>query len=47
METTPKAIGRYIDRLGGSDGLAVAYEAGPVAFDAAAVAERGSALPAT
>jgi hypothetical protein len=29
IESTEKAIRRFIDRLGGPDGLAVAYEAGP------------------
>ncbi|MCA1679455.1 MAG: IS110 family transposase [Actinobacteria bacterium] len=29
IETTERAIRRFIDRLGGPDGLAVAYEAGP------------------
>lgn len=33
IETTAKAIGRFIDRLGGPEGLAVAYEAGPGGFD--------------
>jgi transposase len=33
IETTEKAIRRFIDRLGGSAGLAVAYEAGPGGFD--------------
>ena len=33
VETTEKAIGRFIDRLGGAEGLAVAYEAGPGGFD--------------
>lgn len=33
IETTEKAIRRFIDRLGGPDGLAVAYEAGPGGFD--------------
>jgi transposase len=33
IETTEKAIRRLIDRLGGPDGLAVAYEAGPGGFD--------------
>jgi transposase len=33
IETTEKAIGRFIDRLGGPTGLAVAYEAGPGGFD--------------
>lgn len=33
VETTEKAIRRLIGRLGGPDGLAVAYEAGPGGFD--------------
>src|SRR5512139_3706111 len=33
IETTEKAIRRFIERLGGPDGLAVAYEAGPGGFD--------------
>ena len=33
VETTGKAIRRLIGRLGGPDGLAVAYEAGPGGFD--------------
>jgi len=33
IETTPKAIRRFIDRLGGPGGLAVAYEAGPGGFE--------------
>ncbi len=28
LETTERAIGRFIERLGGPDGLAVCYEAG-------------------
>lgn len=32
IETTAKAIGRFIDRLGGPEGLAVCYEAGPGGF---------------
>jgi transposase len=32
IETTPKAIRRFIAKIGGSDGLAVAYEAGPGGF---------------
>jgi transposase len=32
IETTEKAIRRFIDRLGGSSGLAVCYEAGPGGF---------------
>lgn len=33
IETTEKAIRRFIGRLGGPDGLAVAYEAGPGGFE--------------
>ena len=33
IENTERAIGRFIDRLGGPDGLAVSYEAGPCGFD--------------
>lgn len=33
IETTERAIGRFIDRLGGPEGLAVCYEAGPGGFD--------------
>lgn len=33
IETTEKAIRRFVDRLGGPHGLAVAYEAGPGGFD--------------
>lgn len=33
IETTRAAIRRFIDRLGGPDGLAVCYEAGPGGFD--------------
>jgi transposase len=33
IETTEKAIRRFIDRLGGPQGLAVCYEAGPGGFD--------------
>jgi transposase len=32
IETTEKAIRRFIDRLGGREGLAVCYEAGPGGF---------------
>jgi transposase len=32
IETTEKAIRRFIDRLGGPEGLAVCYEAGPGGF---------------
>jgi len=32
IETTEKAIRRFVERLGGPDGLAVAYEAGPGGF---------------
>jgi transposase len=33
IETTEKAIRRFIERLGGPEGLAVCYEAGPGGFD--------------
>ncbi len=33
IENTERAIRRFIDRLGGPDGLAVSYEAGPCGFD--------------
>jgi transposase len=33
IETTEKAVRRFIDRLGGPVGLAVCYEAGPGGFD--------------
>jgi transposase len=33
IETTERAIGRLIDRLGGPQGLAVCYEAGPGGFN--------------
>jgi transposase len=33
IETTRAAIRRFIDRLGGAEGLAVCYEAGPGGFD--------------
>lgn len=33
IETTRAAIRRFIDRLGGPEGLAVSYEAGPGGFD--------------
>jgi transposase len=32
IENTPRAIRRLIDRLGGREGLAVCYEAGPVGW---------------
>ncbi len=32
IETTERAIRRFIDRLGGPEGLAVCYEAGPGGF---------------
>jgi transposase len=32
IENTERAIGRLIDRLGGSEGLSVAYEAGPCGY---------------
>jgi len=33
IENTERAIRRFIDRVGGPDGLAVSYEAGPCGFD--------------
>jgi transposase len=33
IETTRAAIRRFVDRLGGPEGLAVCYEAGPCGFD--------------
>lgn len=33
IETTERAIRRFVDRLGGPDGLAVCYEAGPGGFE--------------
>ena len=33
VETTERAIRRFVDRLGGPAGLAVCYEAGPCGFD--------------
>lgn len=33
VETTERAIRRFIEKLGGPDGLAVCYEAGPGGFD--------------
>jgi transposase len=33
IETTPTAIRRFIERLGGPEGLAVCYEAGPGGYD--------------
>jgi transposase len=33
IETTERAIRRFVDRLGGPEGLAVCYEAGPGGFD--------------
>jgi len=33
IETTERAIRRFIDRLGGPEGVAVCYEAGPGGFD--------------
>jgi hypothetical protein len=32
IENTERAIGRLIDRLGGPEGLTVAYEAGPCGY---------------
>ena len=33
IETIRAAVRRFVDRLGGPDGLAVCYEAGPGGFD--------------
>ncbi|MDQ3741780.1 MAG: IS110 family transposase [Actinomycetota bacterium] len=33
IENTERAIRRFVDRVGGPDGLAVSYEAGPCGFD--------------
>ncbi len=33
LENTERAVRRFVDRLGGSDGLAIAYEAGPCGYD--------------
>ena len=33
LENTARAVRRFVDRLGGPDGLAVAYEAGPCGYD--------------
>ena len=33
IETTERAIRRFVERLGGAEGLAVCYEAGPCGFD--------------
>jgi transposase len=33
VESTPAAIRRFVERLGGSEGLAVCYEAGPSGYD--------------
>ena len=33
LENTERAVRRFVDRLGGPDGLAVAYEAGPCGYD--------------
>jgi hypothetical protein len=38
IENTERAIRRLIERLGGPEGLAVAYEAGPCGYDLAQVA---------
>lgn len=40
IETTERAIGRFIDRVGGPVGLAVCYEAGPGGFDLLRLLER-------
>jgi transposase len=33
LENTERAVRRFVDRVGGADGLAVAYEAGPCGYD--------------
>lgn len=33
LENTERAVRRFVDRLGGPEGLAVAYEAGPCGYD--------------
>src|SRR3989442_13860203 len=33
VENTERAIRRFIDRLGGAEGLAIAYEAGPGGYE--------------
>jgi transposase len=33
LENTGRAVRRFVDRVGGPDGLAVAYEAGPCGYD--------------
>ncbi|MCA1678909.1 MAG: IS110 family transposase [Actinobacteria bacterium] len=33
LENTERAVRRFVERLGGPDGLAVAYEAGPCGYD--------------
>jgi transposase len=40
IETTERAIRRFVDRLGGPAGLAVCYEAGPGGFDLLRLLER-------
>src|SRR5215218_10707566 len=40
IETTERAIRRFVDRLGGPEGLAVCYEAGPGGFDLLRLLER-------
>src|SRR4030088_739170 len=40
IETTEKAIRRFVERLGGPEGLAVCYEAGPGGFDLLRLLER-------
>lgn len=40
IDNTERAIRRLIDRLGGPDGLAVAYEAGPCGYDLLRLLER-------
>lgn len=44
IETTDKAIRRFIAKLGGPDGLAVSYEAGPGGFALEAAQRHGCGL---
>jgi hypothetical protein len=45
LENTERAVRRFIARLGGPEGLALAYEAGPAAMTCSGC-WRGSAWPA-
>ena len=44
IETTRAAVRRFIERLGGREGLAVCYEAGPGGFDLLRVLTGGRGL---